>query len=319
MDTHPTPTHQGHLQVTDQHQVYHACYGNPKGQPVLFVHGGPGGGTQPKDTDFFDLTQYWVVLVDQRGCGQSTPLGELTDNTTQALISDFEAIRQHLGITKWMLFGGSWGSTLSLAYAQAHPQTITHLFLRGIFLGRDRGTQWICREGGASRVWPEHWQTLVEACPELAHSEDPVQTLYQAVTQADMTQRQAACAAFARWEGAISKHQHSSAMAEAFATWPLSYSIARIELHYMVHGFFFAPDQLIHNLGRIAHIPMDIVHGRYDLICPIDDAFLLHQRMQALNTQRPPCLMVIDDAGHAASEPGIHVALQTLTQEALLN
>ena len=293
----------GHLD-TGLHQVYYAAYGNPQGTPFLFVHGGPGGGTSPSVLQFFDLNQAYVVLVDQRGCGQSRPLGEIQANTTQDLLADFEAIRAKLSIKTWVLFGGSWGSTLALVYAQSYPQAVSGLILRGIFLGGQAGIDWLTKANGAAQIFPEAWAELLASVPELAKTDKPVEYLYESVKQG----QQELAIAFARWEGRISCHSENAAVIESMSTWPVGYTVGKLELHYMAHNFFLEDEQIMQHLGRI-QVPVAIVHGRYDVVCPVAHAVLLANELPQAKLQ------IMPNSGHSALEPEIMHCLMRLTQE----
>lgn len=287
---------------TEGHKIYYACYGNPDGKKYLFVHGGPGAGTSETVLNFFNLETSMVVLVDQRGCGKSLPLGELKHNNTNKLISDFEQIREILGIKSWILFGGSWGSTLSLAYAQSYPHVVDKLILRGIFLGDRLGTKWLTADNGASRIWPEAWHELLNSIPELKHHKDPCAYLYQQVC----TGNKQAAMAFARWEGSISCHKKNPELIAAMSSFPLGYTIGKIELHFMENDFFLEKDQIINNLDKIT-MPLDIVHGRYDIVCPLDRALELANIVPHSN------IYIMPNSGHSALEPEIFSKLCELT------
>lgn len=290
------------LDTGDGHKVYYECFGNPAGSKYLFVHGGPGGGTSEAALSFFDLSSCMVVLVDQRGCGKSLPLGEIAHNNTELLIEDFEKIRKTLKIECWNLFGGSWGSTLSLAYAQSYPQSVSKLILRGIFLGSKAGTNWLTQALGAARVWPEAWQEFNQAVPELNQKKDPCKYLYEQVCAGN----QQLAIAFAKWEGRISCHKENSELVAAMSSYPLGYTIGKLELHYMANDFFLAENQIINNLDKIT-MPIEIVHGRYDLVCPLDNALELHQN--AANSR----LYIMPNSGHSAFEPEIAQKLKDLS------
>ncbi len=291
------PYDTGFLKVSDVHTLYYEQCGNPKGKPVVFLHGGPGGGVNGHCRRFFDPDAYRIVLFDQRGCGRSTPYAELTDNTTWHSVADIERLRGHLGIDKWQVFGGSWGSTLSLAYAETHPDRVTELVLRGIFMLRRRELEWFY-QGGADMIYPDAWETYVAAIPE-AERGDMMSAYYRRLTSDDKAVRTAAARAWSVWEGSTSflfqdpEHIASSGEDE-FAV-----AFARIECHYFVHGGFFEhDDQLLRNAGRIRHIPTVIVQGRYDVVCPLRSAWDLHRAFPEAD------LRIVADAGHSAFEPG---------------
>lgn len=296
------PFDTGFLQVSPLHRVYYEQSGNPHGKPVVFIHGGPGGGTHPRMRCFFDPAAYRIVLFDQRGCGRSTPHACLEDNTTWALVADMERLRAHLDIERWMLFGGSWGSSLALAYAETHPDRVTELVLRGIFTLRRRELQWFYQEG-ASALFPDAWEDYLAPIPE-AERGDLIAAYYRRLTSEDPAIRLAAARAWSVWEArtshlVVDEEQVKTFDAEAFAL-----AFARIECHYFVNGGFFAREtQLLDDVPRIRHLPGVIVQGRYDVVCPMETAWALHRRWPEAR------LVVVPDAGHAAFEPGIAAAL----------
>lgn len=292
-----TPYAEHYLPVDDLHTLYIEESGHPQGLPVLFIHGGPGGGSSPQHRRFFNPERYRIIVFDQRGCGRSTPHACLERNTTQHLIADIESIRCHLEIKEWLLFGGSWGSTLALAYAQEHPEAVLGLILRGIFLCRDQDIQWFYQRG-ASAVFPDYWQDYLQVIPE-EEREDLLQAYYQRLTSDNELARMAAAKAWSVWEGRCSTLQPNSDLAAHFAEPHVALAMARIEAHYFVHQAFLAPDQLLKNATRIRHFPCILVHGRYDLVCPLEQAHALHQVMPDAE------LHIIRDAGHSAFEPGI--------------
>jgi len=295
------PYNTGYLRVGGDHEIYYEESGNPRGKPAVFLHGGPGGGTEPKMRRFFDPARYRIVLFDQRGCGRSRPHASLTDNTTWHLVEDIESVRKHLGLARWLVFGGSWGSTLALAYAQAHPECVTELILRGIFLLRRWELEWFYQSpGGAAALYPDLWEQYVAPiAPE--ERADMIGAYYRRLTSADPKVVAAAARAWSVWEGAtsylmfnpdyVAKFQQDDAYAAAFA---------RIECHYFINrGFLRADDQLLADIGRIRHIPAVIVQGRYDVICPMRSAWDLHRAWPEAE------LRIIPDAGHSAFERGI--------------
>ena len=293
--------HSFHLPVSDQHQLYVEVSGNPKGVPVVFLHGGPGASCEPGHRRFFDPEQYRIILFDQRGCGKSKPHASLDDNTTQDLIDDLEQIRQHLEVEAWVVFGGSWGSTLALLYAQAHSDRVLGLVLRGIFLCREEDIQWFY-QGGTARLFPEAWQAFEQPIAAGERS-DMVAAYHKLLTSENELERMAAAKAWSIWEGSTATLRPSNAVLDYFSDPHIALSIARIECHYFNNSCFISPNQILDNMDAIAHLPGIIVHGRYDAICPIDQAL-------ALNRLWPQSqLKVIPDAGHAASEPGISKAL----------
>ncbi len=295
----PYATHR--LAVDKPHQLHIEECGNPDGLPVAFVHGGPGAGCEPYHRRFFDPNVYRIILFDQRGCGRSTPHAELTDNTTQALVADMEVIRQHLKIDKWVVFGGSWGSTLGLVYAQTHPQAVLGLILRGIFLCGRREIHWFYQDG-ASRIFPDYWEDFLRPIPE-AERGDLVRAYYKRLVGDDEVARMAAAKAWSLWEGRAATLQLSKSVVDHFAKPSTALSLARIECHYFMHDSFLEADQILRNAHRLADIPAIIVHGRYDIVCPVENAWALHRAWPQAT------LKIIADTGHSASEPGITDAL----------
>ena len=300
------PYDTGTLAVSDVHTIYYEQSGNPKGKPVVFLHGGPGGGTDGKQRRFFDPARYRIVLFDQRGCGRSTPHASLVDNTTWHLVADIEALREHLAIERWQVFGGSWGSTLALAYAEKHPDRVTELVLRGIFMLRPSELRWFYQDG-ASAIFPDAWEGYLAAIPEAEHG-NLMKAYYRRLTAEDPAVRLAAARAWSTWEASTSfllpsRDYIVHAGEDEFAT-----AFARIECHYFVNaGFFDVPDQLLRDVGSIRHIPTVIVQGRYDVVCPMTSAWDLHRAWPEAQ------LDVIHDAGHSAYEPGIVDALIAAT------
>ena len=295
----PYATHR--LAVDKPHQLHIEECGNPDGLPVAFVHGGPGAGCEPYHRRFFDPNVYRIILFDQRGCGRSTPHAELTNNTTQALVADMEVIRQHLKIDKWVVFGGSWGSTLGLVYAQTHPQAVLGLILRGIFLCGRREIHWFYQDG-ASRIFPDYWEDFLRPIPE-AERGDLVRAYYKRLVGDDEVARMAAAKAWSLWEGRAATLQLSKSVVDHFAKPSTALSLARIECHYFMHDSFLEADQILRNAHRLADIPAIIVHGRYDIVCPVENAWALHRAWPQAT------LKIIADTGHSASEPGITDAL----------
>jgi proline iminopeptidase len=292
------PYNTGRLRVSGVHEIYYEESGNPRGKPVVFVHGGPGSGTDGKQRRFFDPSHYRIVLFDQRGAGKSTPHASLEDNTTWHLVADMEALREHLGIDRWQVFGGSWGSTLALAYAEKHPDRVTALVLRGIFLLRKWEIDWFY-QGGTSYLFPEAWAPYVAAIPE-AERGDMVQAYYRRLTSDDAAVRLAAAKAWSIWEGSTSFLLQNMDYIERCGADIFSLAFARIECHYFVNkGFFEAEDQLLRDAEKIRHIPTVIVHGRYDVVCPMKNAWDLHLAFPEAD------LRIAHDSGHSAFEPGI--------------
>ena len=291
------PFDSGMLKVSALHTLYYEQSGNPHGKPAVFVHGGPGGGTSPKCRRFFDPAVYRIVLFDQRGCGKSVPHAELVGNTTWDLVADMERLREHLAIERWQVFGGSWGSTLALAYAQTHPDRVTELVLRGIFMLRRQELEWFYQQG-CSMLYPDAWETYLGAIPE-AERGDLMSAYHRRLTGADPEQQVAAARAWSVWEGATSFLWQDSSHIESSAKDEFALAFARIECHYFVHGGFFEhDDQLLRNIDRIRHIPAVIVQGRYDVVCPLRSAWDLHRAWPEAD------LHIVQDAGHSAFEPG---------------
>lgn len=296
------PYADGYLQVSELHRIYYAEYGNPAGRPVVFLHGGPGGGCQPSYARYFDPQKWRIVLFDQRGCGNSTPFAELRDNTTWDLVADIERIREHLAIEAWAVFGGSWGSTLALAYGITHPTRCTAFFLRGIFLLRKKEIDWFYQQG-CSKLFPEAWQHYLAVIPpEERH--DLVAAYFKRLTSTDAQVRRQAAQAWSTWEGSTSKLIPDPLMIAHYGADDFAEAFARIECHYFVHrGFFDTDNYLIEQVGKIRHLPAIIVHGRYDVVCPVENAWELHQAWPEAE------LRIIADAGHSLSEIGITDAL----------
>lgn len=275
--------------------------GNPHGLPVLFVHGGPGAGCEPYHRRFFDPNRYRIILFDQRGCGRSTPHAELLGNNTAALVSDIEAIRIYLGIERWVLFGGSWGSTLSLVYAEAYPDRVLALVLRGIFLCRPQEIHWFYQEG-ASRLFPDYWEDFVKPIPEDERG-NLVRAYYKRLSGSDELARMGCAKAWSTWEGRLSTLLPKKTVIGHFSEPFTALSLARIECHYFVNDTFLEPDQILANADRLADIPGIIVHGRYDVVCPLQNAWELHRAWPRSD------LKIVPDAGHSATETGTVDAL----------
>ena len=292
------PFDSGHLDVDGLHAVYYEQCGNPKGKPAMFIHGGPGGGSSAVHRRFWDPSKYRIVLFDQRGCGRSTPHAELRNNTTWDLVADMEAIRQHLGIERWQLFGGSWGSTLAITYAQQHPERVTEMVLRGIFLLRRREIEWYYQEG-ASRIFPEAWEKYVEPISEEERG-DMVSAYYRRLTSTDRDERIRAARAWSMWEGSTSRLVPDPELIERTGEATFAEAFARIECHYFINGGFFErDDQLLTHMDRITHIPAVIVQGRYDIVCPAESAYQLHKAWPGSK------LIIATQSGHSALEPEI--------------
>ncbi len=293
------------LTVDIRHTLYVEQCGNPDGLPVLFLHGGPGAGLESYHRRFFDPARYRIVLFDQRGAGKSTPFADLVDNTTWHLVADIEAIRAHLGIEQWVVFGGSWGSTLALAYAETHPECCLALVLRGIYLARAEETSWYVETGGASRFLPEKWQDYVDFIPP-AERDNMLDAYWQRLDGNDEALRLEAARRWSMWEaGGLTLEESPETVAE-FAAPQVALAMARTEAHYFRHQCFLEPDQLLRDIDRIRHLPGTIVNGRYDVICPPKAAHDLAQVWPEADLH-----MVL--AGHAASEPAIVDALVSAT------
>ena len=293
-----TPFNESFIKVSDLHTVHFEQCGNPHGKPILFVHGGPGGGIDPIYRRFFNPQKYHTILVNQRGAGKSTPHAALEENNTQNLINDFEKIRKQCDIDQWMVIGGSWGSTLSLAYAQAHPDTVSHLILRGIYLATEEENQWLFGGQGANRVFPDYWQDFVRLIPE-AERHNMLEAYYKRLTSKNAEEQHAAAQAWSRWEVSISKLAHNPDDVTHFLASPAATSMARLECHYMLNRCFLKPNQLLNDLPKIAHIPGVIIHGRYDMVCAAKSAWTLHQAWPQSE------LHYVTHAGHSMADPDL--------------
>ncbi|MEY2747146.1 MAG: hypothetical protein RL112_2188 [Planctomycetota bacterium] len=297
----------GRLKVSAIHELHWEESGNPLGKPVVFLHGGPGGCTGPEHRRFFDPRAWRIVMLDQRGCGKSTPWASIEENTTWHLVEDLERLRAQLGIERWTVFGGSWGSTLALAYAQRHPERVCELVLRGIFMLRKGELDWFYEEGGASWVFPDAWEHYLAAIP-VEERGSLMRAYAKRLFSDDPAVHLPAARAWSIWEGATSKLVPDAAFAAAFGADDKALAFARIECHYFVNkGFFEAEEQLLRDAGRLARIPTTIVHGRYDMVCPLRNARDLAARMPHAD------FVVVPDAGHSAFEPGISRALVAAT------
>jgi len=295
-DIEPYRTHR--LAVGDLHELYIEECGNPDGLPVVFLHGGPGAGVSTFHRRFFDPARYRIVLFDQRGAGKSTPHASLEDNTTWHLVADIETIRSHFGIDRWVVFGGSWGSTLALAYAQTHPDRVLGLVLRGIFLGRPGELRWFNElDGGAAWIFPERWNVYLEHIPE-DERDEMVEAYWRRLDSDDEAERLAAAQAWSYWEGGSTTLLHDPNEAGHFEDPQTALSVARAEAHYFRHKVFLEPDQLLRDIDRIRSIPATIVQGRYDIICPVKSALDLADAW-------PEADFHIVLAGHSAADPAI--------------
>jgi proline iminopeptidase len=296
------PYREGNLKVSKLHTVHYEECGNPKGKPVVFLHGGPGGGIDPLYRRYFDPKKWRIVLLDQRGCGRSRPFAELRENTTWDLVADLEKLRQELGIERWVVFGGSWGSTLALAYAETHPERVKALTLRGIFMLRRSELLWFYQEG-ASHIFPDAWEGFLAPIPPRERG-DLMTAYYKRLTSRNRAVRKEAAKAWSVWEGTTSKLFTDPAVIKRFGGGRFADAFARIEAHYFVNkGFFEHDDQLLRNVHRLRKIPAVIVQGRYDVVCPATSAWDLHRAWPEAK------LVMVPDAGHSMTEPGIRSAL----------
>ncbi len=300
----------GWLRVSPVHEIWYEESGNPRGKPAVFLHGGPGGGTDARMRGFFDPQRYRVILFDQRGCGRSRPHASLVENTTGHLVADIEALREHLGIEQWLVFGGSWGSTLALAYAQQHPERVSELVLRGIFLVRPWELRWFYESpDGTGAMFPDLYAEFVKpiAPPERG---DLLQAYYRRLTSNDRNELLEAARAWSVWEGATSFLQSDPASLGKFADAEFAAAFARIECHYFINGAFLrSPNQLLDDIPRMRHIPGVIVQGRYDVVCPLKSAWDLHLAWPEADFR------VVPDAGHSAFESGITHELVSATDQ----
>lgn len=302
----PYATHT--ISVEAPHQLYVEECGNPEGIPVLFLHGGPGSGCNEDSRRFFDPNQYRIILFDQRGCGRSTPYGELENNNTQALVQDIETIRNKLNIDRWVVFGGSWGATLALVYAQAFPERVISMILCGAFLGRKEDKDWFLGSNGVSRIFPDYWSEFKSVVPP-DQTHNILYEYYDLLTGSDEVSQMRAAESWAKWETSIFK-LNLDTEAIAKKTEPhncLAY--AKISCHYILNNCFLEPDQILRNMDRIKSIPAILIHGRYDMVCVLENSWLLHQSWPASK------LYIIPASGHSSSEPEILNALILATQE----
>jgi len=304
-DIKPYKTHR--LAVDDLHTLYIEECGSPDGIPAIVVHGGPGGGCSKADRCFFDPEKYRIIVFDQRGAGRSTPHAELTGNTTHHLVADLERIREALNVEQWILFGGSWGSTLALIYAQTHSENVLGLVLRGVFLCRQQDFDWLY-QSGASRIFPDYWEDFLRPIPESERG-NLMAAYYQRLTGSNELAKMAAAKAWSLWEGRCATLRPSAKVMESFADPHKAVSLSRIEAHYFVNGGFIEENQILLNADKLEGIPGIIVHGRYDMVCTIDNAHSLHRRWADSE------LHIVRDAGHSSSEPGIVDALIRATRD----
>jgi proline iminopeptidase len=298
----------GFLSVSKEHVLYWEESGNPRGKPVVFLHGGPGSGIEPGHRSYFNPDKYRIILFDQRGCGKSKPHSSLVENTTWDLVADIEKLRQHLNISAWVVFGGSWGSTLALAYAETHPSRVLALLLRGIFLGRKKELDWFY-QSGASHLFPDEFEKFLAPIPQ-EERKDLIRAYYQRLTSNSPEERKKVARAWSGWEAATLRLLYDPNLFAHFTEEARADSIARVECHYFLNRCFFKTDNwLIEHVPMIRHIPGVIIHGRYDVVCPFENAWDLHKAWPEAAFE------VIQDAGHAASEPGITDALIRATEQ----
>jgi len=293
--------------VSDLHTLYVEESGNHEGIPVLFVHGGPGAGCSKEDRRFFDPEKYRIILFDQRGSGRSTPHAELKHNTTQDLVDDIERIREHLGVDQWVLFGGSWGSTLSLLYAQQHGSRVLGMILRGIFLCRQQDIDWFYQQG-ANLVFPDYWQEFVAPVPS-DQRHNMVDAYHRLLTGDNDLAKMNAAKHWSLWEGRCATLRPNPNVVDTFSNIHLALSLARIEAHFFVNQSFIMENQILDNMDSLTGIPATIIHGRYDMICPLDNAVALHRLWPDAE------LHIIREAGHASRDPGIVDALVRASDE----
>jgi len=301
------PYAQHELRVDDIHTLYIEECGIRDGIPVVFVHGGPGAGCSTQDRRFFNPEKYRIILFDQRGAGRSQPHAELENNTTQHLVADMETIRQYLNVDRWIVFGGSWGSTLGLLYAQAYPENVLGMILRGIFLCRDRDLEWFY-QSGADRIFPDYWADFVAPLSE-DERKNVMQAYYKRLTNANEIAKMAAAKAWSVWEGRCATLRPNPEVVSAFSEPHVALALARIEAHFFVNSAFIEQNQILENIGRLKSIPGIIIHGRYDMVCPLDNALALYRNWEEAELQ------IIRDAGHSAREPSIVDALIKATDE----
>ena len=297
-----------HLPVSDLHTIYIEESGNKNGKPVIFLHGGPGGGVDPKYRRYFNPDKWRIIMFDQRGCGKSTPFAELKENTTWDLVDDIEKIRNHLSIEDWVVFGGSWGSTLSLAYSQTYPNSCKGLILRGIFLVRKKEIDWFYQEG-ANNIFPDRWESFLAPIP-VEKRDNLMQAYYEILTGNNHSKKIEAAKAWSTWEGSTVRLMQDENFISDFSDEKFAEAFARIECHYFMNNCWFnSNNHLIENVDKIRHIPGVIIHGRYDIICPVVQAWDLHQAWPEAD------LHIIPDAGHSIFEEGIKDKILEYTEK----
>ena len=298
--------------LTTEHQVYVEQCGNPLGIPVVFLHGGPGSGCRPSHRCYFDPKRYHIILFDQRGCGRSRPLGALQQNTTTNLAQDMETIRQHIGIEQWLVFGGSWGATLALYYAHHFAEQVSGLILRGVFLARQQDIDWVYSENGAAKIYPDAWSNLVEDLP-VSQQGQPLSAIYQQLTDENLTISNAIFNKIQHWEASLIYWQESLSfeknLKETNAIKEDHKAPAIIQLHYSLNQCFIVKEPLLENIENIRHIPTKIIHGRHDMVCPVEQAWQLKKHWPEAE------LSIIEMAGHVANEPKIIDALVKATND----
>ena len=297
----------GNLPVSQLHTIFWERSGNPNGEPVIVIHGGPGGGSQPSYRQYFNPEKFDIIQFDQRGCGKSTPYAELNENNTQNSVSDIEALRNHFGIDSWHVFGGSWGSTLSLIYAQNHPSRARSLVLRGIFMCRKSELHWFYQDG-ASHVFPDAFEPYSTHIPE-SERNDLIAAYYRRLTSEDVSIRRAAAKEWTRWEMATSRMFPDPDYLEKAEDLDFAVAFARIECHYFINGIFVEDGHILNNCDKIVNIPTTIIQGRYDMVCPTKSAWELHKALQNSN------LVIVPDAGHSMGETSIARELVKATDE----
>ena len=293
------PYNTGTLKVSDIHTMFYEEAGNPEGKPALFLHGGPGVGIMPGYRRFFDPDFYRVILPDQRGAGRSTPHAELAENTTWDIVEDLEKLRKHLGVDKWVVMGGSWGSTLAISYAITYPRSIKGIIMRGIFLSRPFEINWLHKKGGASQIYPDEWERYIAPISENKRG-DTVKAYYEMLTSDDEAVRRKAAKAWSRWEGAIMTLFPDVEALEKMTEEKSAMSIGSIECYYTLNNFFMkSDDYLLENIGKMKGIPLRIVQGRYDIICPMQSAWDLHHALPDSE------LVIVPNGAHSPMDEGM--------------
>lgn len=305
-----TPFNTFFLDTPSPHKVYVEQSGNPKGIPVIFLHGGPCSGTKPEHRCFFNPELYHIILMDQRGCGKSLPFGELQDNTTQALIADMENIRNHLQISQWLLFGGSWGGTLALLYAQQYPKHISGMIIRGVFLARQTDIEWFAK-AGVNKIYPEQWQQLVNCVPKKS-PDNLIQKLHTIIWGDDELAQRRVAKEWSAWNAQVALGATFQIEAEDRHVSETMLKQVRMELHYAYHNYFIAENQIVEQCSKLQSIPSIIIHGRYDLVCPIEAAVSLHQALPHAG------YVVLPNAGHIAQGDEMIDALVSATDNMAL-